>query len=147
MIKLGYEVSYTIVGRITRKKYWNIINQYTFIKYVPHCKKEDLINYYRNADIFVMPSKHETFGLVYAEAMSQGLPVIYTKGQGFDGQFEEGEIGFSVAYDSPKEIADRIVDILNNYVNISYRCLLNIDRFKWDEIAKKYYEIYKAILP
>lgn len=147
LIKLGYEVSYTIVGRITRKKYWNIINQYTFIKYVPHCKKEDLINYYRNADIFVMPSKHETFGLVYAEAMSQGLPVIYTKGQGFDGQFEEGEIGFSVAYDSPKEIADRIVDILNNYVNISYRCLLNIDRFKWDEIAKKYYEIYKAILP
>ena len=29
-----------------------------------------------------MPSKHETFGLVYAEAMTQGLPVIYTKNEG-----------------------------------------------------------------
>ena len=37
---------------------------------------------YRENDIYVMPSIIETFGLVYAEAMSQGLPVIYTRGQG-----------------------------------------------------------------
>lgn len=40
-----------------------------------------------------MPSHKETFGLVYAEAMSQGLPIIYTKNQGFDGQFPDGYVG------------------------------------------------------
>jgi len=43
-----------------------------------------------------MPSITETFGLVYAEALSQGLPVLYTRGQGFDRQFEEGEVGYAV---------------------------------------------------
>lgn len=93
-----------------------------------------------------MPSKHETFGLVYAEAMSQGLPVIYTRGQGFDGQFEEGEVGYSVQYDSAEEIVDRIKEILNNYKTISNNCVEKVDRFDWDEIARKYIEIYLKTL-
>lgn len=146
LIELGYEVSYTIVGRIVENKYYNLINKYSFINYVPHCKKEELINYYRAADIFVMPSKHETFGLVYAEAMSQGLPVIYTRGQGFDGQFKEGEVGFSVTYDSAKEIADRTIDILNEYTNISNRCLTNVTKFKWNDIVEEYVRIYSTLI-
>ena len=39
-----------------------------------------------------MPSKYETFGLVYPEAMSRGIPIVYTKNQGFDKYFEDGEI-------------------------------------------------------
>lgn len=142
LIELGYEVGYTIVGKILERKYYDLIKQYPFIRYIPHCKKEELINYYRDADIFVMPSKHETFGLVYVEAMTQGLPVIYTRGQGFDGQFNEGEVGYSVEYDSAKEIADRIVKILNEYESISNQCLINNDRFDWEKISRKYMCIY-----
>ena len=40
---------------------------------------------------FCLPSHAETFGLVYVEAMSQGLPIIY-EGQGFDKQFQDGEV-------------------------------------------------------
>ena len=43
-----------------------------------------------------MTSLGESFGLTYAEAMSQGVPVIYSKGQGFDGQFKEGVVGYHV---------------------------------------------------
>ena len=35
-----------------------------------------------------MASFKETFGLVYFESMSQGTPLIFTKGQGIDGYFE-----------------------------------------------------------
>lgn len=142
LMKQGYDVNYKIIGNIIDKKYNDFINKYPFIEYVHHCQKEDLINYYRNSDIFVMPSKHETFGLVYAEAMSQGLPIIYTRGQGFDGQFDEGEVGYSVQYDSAEEIADRIKDILNEYEAISNNCIEKVDRFNWGEIAKKYLDIY-----
>ena len=58
--------------------------------------KEELIKLYRDSHIFTMPSITESFGLVYAEAMTQALPVVYTKGQGFDGQFPDGEVGYSV---------------------------------------------------
>lgn len=36
-----------------------------------------------------MPSFKETFGLVYAEALSRFIEVIYTKGQGFDGNLKK----------------------------------------------------------
>lgn len=48
-----------------------------------------------NADVFVMPSFSETFGLTYLEAISQGTPVVYSKGQGVDGYFAAGETGYS----------------------------------------------------
>lgn len=145
LIEKGYEVNYKIIGRITNEKYKEFIKDYSFIEYISHCDKEELINYYRSSDIFVMPSKHETFGLVYAEAMSQGLPVIYTRGQGFDGQFEEGQVGYSVRYDSAEEIADRIIDIVDNYEEISKNCIYEVDRFNWDKIAVEYIEIYNGI--
>lgn len=142
LIDQGYKMAYKIVGEITEQGYKAFIDEYIFIEYIPYCKKEELLNHYRESDIFVMPSKHETFGLVYVEAMSQGLPVIYTRGQGFDGQFTKGEIGYAVQYNSAEEIADRIEDILINYENISMNCIEKVDRFNWGRIAKSYNKIY-----
>lgn len=51
--------------------------------------KKQLREAFSISDIFVMPSKPETFGLVYVEALSQGLPILYAKGEGFDGYFDE----------------------------------------------------------
>jgi len=112
-------------------------------KCVPPKPKEELINYYRDADVFVLPSIRETFGLVYAEAMTQGLPVIYSKGQGFDRQFEEGTVGFHAESRNAEEIADRIEDIMSNYQTISENCVRLSDRFNWSEIAKEYQRLYE----
>ncbi|MBS4534360.1 glycosyltransferase family 4 protein [Clostridium sp. D2Q-14] len=142
LIEQGYKVNYKVIGKVKNKNYMNIIEKYEFIKYIPYCQKEELIEYYRNSDIFIMPSKHETFGLVYAEAMSQGLPVIYTRGQGFDGQFNEGEVGYSVDCMDEYEIADKILKIKENYSEISNRCIKLVDRFDWDNISELYSEVY-----
>lgn len=93
-----------------------------------------------------MWSKHEDFGLVYVEAISQGLPIIYTRGQGFDNQFEEGEVGYSVKYDSAEEIVEKIELIINDYETISNNCIERVNRFDWDKIAEKYINIYYDIL-
>lgn len=142
LIKKGYKVCYTIVGDMVNKEYEKVISRNYFINYIPFCEKEELINYYKKNDIFVMPSKHETFGLVYAEAMSQGLPVIYTKGQGFDNQFIDGEVGFSVSYDSAEEIVESITKITDNYQKFSNNCLKKVNKFDWDKIAVQYLRIY-----
>jgi len=141
--KSGFDVNYTIVGNNVEKKIYDQVINLPFIRYIAPVKKEDLIQIYRNNDIFVMPSINETFGLVYAEAMSQGLPVIYSKGQGFDGQFKDGEIGYSVASDSAEEIANKIQEVLTNYEAISNNCLRNVGKFNWDKITSEYIILYE----
>lgn len=143
LFKRGYNVTFTIVGRIEEDVLYQQIKDLPYVKYVPPKQRKEIIGIYRANDIFVMPSKTETFGLVYAEAMSQGLPVIYSKGQGFDGQFEEGEVGYSVRYNSSEEIVEKILIIMNNYRAISEKCTKMVEKFKWDTITQKYLDIYK----
>jgi glycosyltransferase involved in cell wall biosynthesis len=141
----GYDIKFTIVGRIEDKNIFNQIIKKPYIQYLTQRPKEKLIEIYRANDIFVMPSIHETFGLVYAEAMSQGLPVIYTQGQGFDMQFDDGEVGYSVNCFDCDDIANKICAIVANYSEMSNRCLDNCNKFDWKYISKKYISIYDDI--
>ncbi|VYU31322.1 glycosyltransferase [Clostridium tertium] len=96
------------------------------------------------SDIFVMNSSFETFGLSYIEALSRGLPVIYTKGQGIYGYFDEGYIGYGV--DKDESIEKYVKDIVSNYETMSKNTLDIIDDFRWEIIGKKYIDIYNEIL-
>lgn len=143
--KDGYELSLTVVGRIDDKAEYELITQNTDTRYISNQKKEDLIRLYREHDIFVMPSFTESFGLVYAEAMSQGLPVVYSAGQGFDGQFENGKVGYSVDAYSAESVAEGIKNVINNYQTIHMNVGDCAKKFTWSEISLKYDEIYKQI--
>ena len=106
---------------------------------------EEIKSYYDRADIFIMPSFKETFGTVYVEALSQGLPIIYTKGQGIDGYFLQGEIGYACNPKSVTEIADSIKRILGCYSSISAKCIEESYRFTWDAVAKAYKTIIECM--
>lgn len=142
----GFDVTFNIVGRILNEKIYNELIASKFVNYLGTMKKEQLINVYRGNDIFVMPSYTETFGLAYAEAMSQGMPVIYTKGQGFDKQFEEGMVGYHVEADNVKMIVENIIKIIENYNYISEQCINKVKKFNWKDIASQYYDIYKRVM-
>ncbi|MFA5817640.1 MAG: glycosyltransferase family 4 protein [Bacteroidales bacterium] len=105
--------------------------------------QEALMQYYRDADIFIMPSFTETFGLVYAEAMSQGLPLIYSKGQGIDGYFGDGEAGYAVDPHDPEDIAGKVKEILQRYLKISNFCSVQAGQFNWDRIGAIYKSLYE----
>lgn len=137
----GYSVSYTVIGDIKDQKMARELSSDNQVRLVSYKSKEEQLAFYQESDIFVMPSIHETFGLVYVEAMSQGLPVIYTKGQGFDGQFPEGTVGYHVDCMNAEEIADAIVKIVKNYPDISENCLKGAKKFDWEEIVRAY--LYK----
>lgn len=142
--KEGWKVNFTVAGKIKNEKIFKRIKDK--IEYKGVLNKEELIEYYRKSDIFVMPSKKETFGLTYAEAMSQSIPVIYTKGQGFDEQFDEGVIGFRVNENDEKSISSAIKNICNNYSNISSNCVKMIAKFNWKKICENYYKEYNSIM-
>lgn len=141
----GYKLSFTIVGKIADERLFEEIknDQNTF--YVPAVPKEELVSLYREHNIFVMPSYTESFGLVYAEAMSQGLPVVYSKGQGFDNQFPEGTVGYHVdAYDA-EDVAEGIEKIILNFDRIKNNVTEAYKKFNWSEITEVYNDIYKRI--
>lgn len=137
-----YEVVLNIIGLVKDKKIFNEVASKTYVKYHGKQDKEYISSVYSESDIFVMVSKTETFGLVYAEAMSQGLPIIYTKGEGFDNQFENGEVGFSADCNDPESVFKAIESIIANYDTISANCFNKCDKFNWDIIAKEYISIY-----
>ena len=146
LIQRGFNVNLTVVGEEQDERILRKLREYPFVRYLPPVPKEELLEIYREADIFVLPSITETFGLVYPEAMSQGLPIIYSRGQGFDGQFEEGTVGFHTESRNAGEIADRIVDITRNYEEISRNCVDLCKRFNWIDIAGEYVGVYKECI-
>lgn len=146
LIKKGYKVSFKIVGQIVDKSVFSEIKKYDFVDILKYLTKEELINVYRTNDIYVMPSIAETFGRVYAEAMTQGLPVVYTKGQGFDGIFENAKIGYAVSSMDIQEIAFSIEKTIDNYDKISKNCIENVEIFDWDYISKEIDKFYKNCL-
>lgn len=144
--KSGINAKLTIVGKAENRKLLKKLQRYSFVEYYEPVKMEKLIDFYRSADIFVLPSKTETFGLAYAEAMSQGLPVLYSKGQGFDGQFDEGTVGFHIESQSAKDLCKKIRMIISNYNEISLNCTTKVTKFDWVRIADIYRALYDDVL-
>lgn len=72
--------------------------------------KEELAAAYASSDIFVMPSRTETLGLVVLEAMASGLPVVAARAGGIPEMIEEGVTGYLVSTSS--EATKRIATLL-----------------------------------
>lgn len=106
--------------------------------------KEQLRQLYRLCNIFAMPSIHETFGLVYMEALTQNLAVLFTKKQGIDGLFD-AHIGESVNALSVVSIKEGLRKLLTNrdYYNSNS---VDFSLFNWSQIAVNYKIMYEQIL-
>lgn len=140
----GWNVDFSVVGKICDNDVFDVIkSQVTYFTSRP---KEELIDIYRSADLFVMPSLTETFGLVYVEAMTQGLPIIYSKGQGFDGQYLDKYVGVSVEAKNAEDIASAIEVICDEYYCMSNNAIVAASRFNWSDICRQYNEIYSEVL-
>ena len=135
----GMEASLTVIGKIVDQCEFEKIKNDSRVTYLQALPKEKLIEQYRNHDIFVMPSFTESFGLVYAEAISQGLPVVYSKGQGFDGQFEEGVVGYHCDANQVEDVEECIRRIVK--VNLSPACDL-AKKLSCNLIVREYKIIY-----
>jgi len=107
-------------------------------------EKEKLEGLFEKMSIYTMTSIRETFGLVYAEALSQGIPVIYSKNEGIDGVFNDN-IGIAVDPRSIKSISDGIKNIIENYNQFDFDPQEIITKLDWNKITIRYAELYKSI--
>ncbi len=135
-----------IIGPNWNKKITETLKKSPVVTYHGAKNKEEILELYRQMDIFALLSSPETFGLVYVEAMSQGLPVIYTKGEGFDSFFENYSIGVSVDKDDREGFYRAIDYIRQNYNTLVSQGMQQVSQFNWDDIHSYYKTIYTNIL-
>lgn len=101
---------------------------------------------YRAHDVLVMPSFRETFGLAYIEALSQGVPVVHSRGQGVDGYFTPGTVASAVDPADPRSIAQGIRDLAERLPAVKTICTQQARRFDWRRIGSTYRDTYRSIL-
>ena len=105
--------------------------------------KDKLSEVMRSCSMFAMTSIFETFGLVYVEALSQNLPVVFTKGQGIDGMFD-ASVGERVDPFDVQDIRDAIKKILSHPEDYN-NSTVKFSDFNWQVIAKKYLQCYQEV--
>jgi phosphatidyl-myo-inositol dimannoside synthase len=122
---------------------YGIENKVVFSGYIPD---DDIANHYAVADVYVMPSKKEGFGIVFIEAMYYGLPVIAGNIDGSVDALLQGKLGFLVNPDNEQEIELAIKNTLENIeVNKPNIHLLN-QYFSFDTYKKNVSQLLKPYL-
>ena len=141
----GRKVRLTVVGQPIDRVVVEAARASKLVELLPPRPMAELMPLYRAADVFLLPSGRETFGLVYAEALSQGLPGLYTRGQGFDGQFPDGEVGFAIDPNDPNDTVSAVERILKEYASFSAAAVQGSKKFDWNAIAQTYQTLYGEV--
>lgn len=114
--------------------------------YVGFCCKEELTKYYQAADLFVLPTESDVWGLVINEAMANGLPVITTDRcvAGLE-LVRDGVNGYIVPVNDPTFLAQKIHAVLDgDYKAMGRQALETIRPYTLENMAKAHIEILEG---
>jgi len=123
-----------------------VLSRVRFYGPLPHGLLADL---YRAADVVVVPSRTESFGLVAAEAQACGTPVVAAKVGGLVYVVDDGVTGLLVDGWNPADYAEALDRLLsdNGLRNkMSEAAVVWAKRFSWDATVRRYLELYKGVL-
>ncbi len=112
--------------------------------------EQRLHSLYQTCDLFVAPSLYESFGLIYLEAMNYAKPVIGCRAGGIPEVVEDGATGRLVDPQTPKQLAEAIVALLQSprllyEYGIAGRQRL-LDRFTHIHMARGFEQVYRQVL-
>ena len=109
---------------------------------------KDLVTLYRNAYFFVLPTFSENFGMVVAEALSYGIPVITTTGTPWK-TLEEFKCGWIVEpkINALKKVLSDAYLLNKNEYELMSKNAINLSKaFDWEKIAQKFFNLYLWVL-
>jgi D-inositol-3-phosphate glycosyltransferase len=111
--------------------------------------QEELPSYYSAAQVCVIPSYHETFGLVALESLACGTPVVAAAVGGIESIVRQDETGYVVRDNAPLHLADSIAAVLSRPdagAESAASTRASVLRFGWANIAEAVIEEYRQVL-
>jgi len=113
-------------------------------------KDQDTLPYYYSAaEVCVVPSRYESFGMVALEAMACGTPVVASKVGGLTFTVEEGVTGYLVPENDPAALAERLRSLLTDWDlrrRMGEKGIQVAQRYSWPLIADKIISLYRQAL-
>ncbi len=133
---------------LTQIKNHHLQNHITFIGQADHHK--EVPAYYRNADLFVLASRYEPFGLTTLEAMACGTAPIVSNVAGSKEVIIDGLNGFTVNIHDRKQTADLILKLLKDKKVVSKAsenaAFTVKEHYTWDKLVEKFVTLYKQLI-
>jgi D-inositol-3-phosphate glycosyltransferase len=112
-------------------------------------KDQDILPYYyAAAEMVVMPSHYESFGMVALEAMAMGTPVIASEVGGLAHLVKHGFNGFHVPSRDPEALATHILKMLEDADlrrRLGWQARTYAQRYAWDNITQRMLDLYQEI--
>jgi len=111
--------------------------------------QDSLPYYYSAAEVVVVPSHYESFGMVALEAMACGTPVVASQVGGLAFLVQDGVTGFTVPVDDPMALAERLKLILQDEAlreKLGCQALEVARHYAWEHIARKMIDLYQQTL-
>lgn len=111
--------------------------------------QQTLPYYYSAAEVVVMPSHYESFGMVALEAMACGTPVIASRVGGLAYLVKDGETGYSVPAQDPEALADKLRSVFVDpdlREKMGHKAAVYAQEFRWETITAQIAEIYQRML-
>lgn len=128
-----------IIGGKPTDEYLKIIekNKLNNVHFIDFMLKDELNEYYRASDLFVLPTREDIWGLVINEAMAQGLPVVTTNRciAGLE-LIKKSKVGKVVQSENINQLANAITDELSSMTNEKSKIILNtIAEYTFENMA------------
>ncbi len=112
-------------------------------------RRQDTLQYYYSAaDVVVMPSHYESFGMVALEAMACGTPVIASDVGGLGFLVQDGKTGFTVPDGDVELLLSRLNQLLSDrqlQKRMSAAAVAHAQGYSWDKIARQIVALYQEI--
>jgi D-inositol-3-phosphate glycosyltransferase len=111
--------------------------------------QDTLPYYYSAAEVVVVPSHYESFGLVALEAMACGTPVVASETGGLAFLVRDGETGFHVPTGDPEAMADRLRQLLRDELlrqRLGRQAAEYAKRYAWPLMAEQVINLYEGVL-
>jgi D-inositol-3-phosphate glycosyltransferase len=111
--------------------------------------QDKLPYYYSAAEVLVMPSHYESFGMVALEAMACGTPVIASEVGGLAYLVRDGETGFTIPSDEPDTLCEKLSWLLNDpelHARMSGQAAEYAKDYAWEKIANQIVDAYQKLL-
>lgn len=111
--------------------------------------QDTLPYYYSAADILIMPSYYESFGMVALEAMACGTPVVASQVGGLPFLVQDGKTGFVVPGGDPEALVEPLMKLMNNdelRETMGKQAAEYALQYDWKLISERMIDVYQTLL-